>query len=355
MAEQLKPTHGVMEGGGSYNRHARIPAAAGRLTLPILDEAVRSLALASDDRPVVIADYGSSQGTNSLIPIRAAVKVLRARAGADRPILVVHVDQVANDFNTLFAVLHSDPDCYSIDDANVFSAAIGRSFYERVLPRRYVHLGWSSYAAVWLSRIPSTIPGHFMVLASDGEVRAQFDRQAAEDWKLFLRARAEELAPGGRLVVVLPGLNDDGKSGFEILFAIANEVLAEMTAQGVITGEERARMVLGAYPRLRSQLLAPFADDGSCCGLTVARYDLSPLLDTAWNEYEVDGNQEMLVTRHARFFRSVFAPSLAAALAEPERRERFADELEQRLARRLGERPTPIESFAQTIVLAKEN
>lgn len=122
MAEQLKPTHGVMEGGGSYNRHARIPAAAGRLTLPILDEAVRSLALASDDRPVVIADYGSSQGTNSLIPIRAAVKVLRARAGADRPILVVHVDQVANDFNTLFAVLHSDPDCYSIDDANVFSA-----------------------------------------------------------------------------------------------------------------------------------------------------------------------------------------------------------------------------------------
>ena len=227
MAEQLKPTHGVMEGGGSYNRHARIPAAAGRLTLPILDEAVRSLALASDDRPVVIADYGSSQGTNSLIPIRAAVKVLRARAGADRPILVVHVDQVANDFNTLFAVLHSDPDCYSIDDANVFSAAIGRSFYELVLPRRYVHLGWSSYAAVWLSRIPSTIPGHFMVLASDGEVRAQFDRQAAEDWKLFLRARAEELAPGGRLVVVLPGLNDDGKSGFEILFAIANEVLAE--------------------------------------------------------------------------------------------------------------------------------
>ena len=62
---------------------------------------------------------------------------------------VVHVDQAANDFNTLFDVLDHDPERYSVDDPNIFPSAVGRSFYERVLPSEYVHLGWSSYAAVW--------------------------------------------------------------------------------------------------------------------------------------------------------------------------------------------------------------
>ena len=47
------------------------------------------------------------------------------------------------------------------DDPNVFPCVIGRSFYESVLPQQSVSLGWSSYAAMWLSHIPSTIPGHF--------------------------------------------------------------------------------------------------------------------------------------------------------------------------------------------------
>jgi hypothetical protein len=53
----------------------------------------------------------------------------------------------------------SHPDRYILDDPNVFPSAIGRSFYESVLPPSSVHLGWSSYAAVWLSRVPTLIPG----------------------------------------------------------------------------------------------------------------------------------------------------------------------------------------------------
>jgi hypothetical protein len=49
--------------------------------------------------------------------------------------LVVHVDQAANDFNTLFGVLHSDPERYSLDDPDVFPSAIGRSFYNSVFPK----------------------------------------------------------------------------------------------------------------------------------------------------------------------------------------------------------------------------
>ena len=180
-----------MEGGGSYNLHARIPAGGGSLALPLLEEAVRKVTIEHGDQPVVIADYGSSQGKNSLAPMAAAIKVLRARLGPDRPIVVVHIDQAANDFNTLFNVLHSDPKRYSVDDPNIFPSAIGRSFYESVFPREHVHLGWSSYAAVWLRRIPMRVPGHFVALASTGDVREAFERQAADDWKFFLLLRGE--------------------------------------------------------------------------------------------------------------------------------------------------------------------
>jgi SAM dependent carboxyl methyltransferase len=353
MANQATAIHGVMEGGGSYNRHARIPAGGGILALPFLEQAARNVALDTGGQPVVIADYGCSQGKNSLTPMRTAIKALRKRLGPERPISVVHVDQAANDFNTLFDVLHRDPERYCIEDPAIFSSAIGRSFYEAVFPREHVHLGWSSYAAVWLSRIPMLIPGHFVVLASTGDVRAAFQRQAANDWKLFLSLRASELQPGGRLVVVLPGLNDGGSAGLEPLFGHASDALADMVAAGAISAEDRARMVLGAYPRRRSELLAPFAVDAQFRGLTVEHCELSVLPDAAWEDYERDANKEVLAARHARFFRSVFAPSLAATIADEGQRNVFPDRLEEKLKRRLADHPVPFHTFVQTIVLAK--
>ena len=353
MAHQATATHGVMEGGGSYNRHAEVLAGGANLALPFLEEAVQKVTLDDSDEPIIIGDYGSSQGKNSLAPMRAAIKALRARLGPDRPILVIHIDQAANDFNTLFEVLHSDPQRYSVDDPNVFPSAIGRSFYESVFPKDYVHLGWSSYAAVWLSRIPTLIPGHFVAIASTGDAREMFERQGAEDWKSFLSPRAIELRPGARLVVVLPGLGDDGSSGFEPLFRHANEALAEMVTEGAIAEDDRSRMVIGTYPRRRSQLLAPFSTDNQFRSLTVEHCELSVLPDVAWADYERDGDKQLLVNRHAGFFRAIFAPSLASGIADEQKRKVFADRMEEKLKQPLAEQPMPFHSFVQTMVLAK--
>src|SRR5215472_4168562 len=132
-SDGLRPPVSVMEGKGFYNRNAAIPAAGGALALPLLEQAARLINLDTGDRPIVIADYGSSEGRNSLAPMRAAIAVLRARAGRQRPIFVYHTDLPANDFSTLFNVLESDPDSYVRGAPNVFPSAIGRSFYQRVL------------------------------------------------------------------------------------------------------------------------------------------------------------------------------------------------------------------------------
>jgi SAM dependent carboxyl methyltransferase len=354
MAIPTISTHGVMEGGGSYNLHARIPAGGAILALPYLEDAARSLTVRPGTDPLVIADYGSSQGKNSLAPMRAAIRCLRSRVGNERAVMVVHVDQHANDFNTLFDVLHSDSGRYSVDDPNVFPFAIGRSFYENVFPREQVDLGWCSYAAVWLRHIPALIPGHFISIACTGELRAAFDFQAADDWRLFLSLRARELRAAGRLVVVLPGLSDEGVTGFEPLFNCANEILGEMVDEGVVGADERKRMVLGAYPRRRAQLLEPFARESQFQTLTVECCELFELPDTAWTDYQLDHNVESLGSRHAAFFRAIFVPSLAASISDAGRRLAFADRLEQKLKTRLCERPAPFHSFVQTMVLAKQ-
>ena len=56
MSAATIPTHGVMEGGGSYNLHARIPAGGGNLALPYLEDAARSLAVRPGTDPLVLAD-----------------------------------------------------------------------------------------------------------------------------------------------------------------------------------------------------------------------------------------------------------------------------------------------------------
>lgn len=357
MSDEYIASHGVMEGQGSYNRHAKIQGSGISLALPFLGKAARRIALYTSDQPIVIADYGSSQGKNSLAPMRLAIESLRSALGAGRPIFVFHIDQPSNDFNTLFAVLDSDSDAYTRSDPQVFSCAIGKSFYERVFPCNYVHLAWSSYAVVWLSSIPTTIPGHFFIPCSTGTARAEFDRQAAKDWEAFLSLRASELRPGARLVVVLPGIDEDRAPGFVALMDHANEVLAEMVDEGAISVSERSRMVLGSYPRLKSDLLAPFKGGGMFEKLSMETFQMFANPDPAWDDYERDGDVEALASKHASFFRSTFVPSLATALEtarDAEGRRAFADRLEYGLKRHLARHPKAYDALVQIMILAKQ-
>jgi hypothetical protein len=349
--------HGVTEARGSYNKHAASQAAGGALALPLLRKAAQAVALNADDRAIIIADYGSSQGKNSLAPMRAAIAVLRRRLLPRRSICVVHVDVAENDFSTLFDVVDNAADGYASSDPDVFPSAVGRSFYRSVLPQGHVHLGWSSYAAVWLSRAPTIIPGHFWILSCAGATRAAFERQAARDWEAFLALRARELRAGGRLVVTLPAARDDGASPVNDRMDLANTVLAEMVADHAITADERARMILLAYPRRESELLAPFARAKRFEGLVLEQFETTPVSEPDWDEYERDRDCDKLAAKQTGFFRATFMPSLASALA-PERsaedHQRFIDRMADGLKQKLIEEPKPLGLRAQVIVLAKE-
>src|SRR6202020_3344878 len=155
----------------------------------------------------------------------------------------------ANDFSEMFTLLESDPESYLQGEPQVVPYAIARSFYRSLFPPGYVDLGWSSYAAVWLSQIPLQIPDHFFIPCSTGAIRAEFDRQAARDWEAFLTLRAAELRAGGRLVVALPALDHDGTIGFASMMNHENAELFELVAAGAITADGRRRITIDRGPR----------------------------------------------------------------------------------------------------------
>ena len=320
--------------------------------LPFLETAAQNVALETGTQPVVLADYGCSQGENSLLPMEVAIRNLRPRLQNGRAISVFHVNQPLNDFNCLMEVLGSQTKRYSHDEVNVFPYVIGKSFYEQVLPSESVHLGWSSYAAIWLSRVPSLIPDHIFAPCATGEVRAAFERQAVEDWENFLSMRAREMRHGARLVVVHPTTRPRGTYTFTEFMNVANAVLREMVDDGAIKAAERARMVLLSYPRRKDELLAPFERDGQFQSLVVEECEAQLLPNPAWLDYQQDGDAEALARTQAAFFRVVFTSSLAAALDDMKQRD-FADQLQERMVRLLTKDPMPANSAVQIIVLAK--
>ncbi len=350
LASVVSPS--VMAGNGAYNQDARLPANGIAKALPLWETAAQRAALDGGAEPVVLADYGCSEGGNSLLPMEIAIRSLRRRMPGDRPISIFHIDQPANDFNCLAGVLNSHPSRYSLSQPNIFTYMIGKSFYDQVLPASSVHLGWSSYAAIWLSRVPALIPDHIFAACAAGDARAAFERQGAEDWETFLSMRAREMRPGARLVVVLPTTPDSGRHTFAEFMNVANTALEEMVHDGVITAEERRYMVLLSYARRKEELLSPFTRDGQFHRLHVEACEIQPIADPVWLDYQRDGDQHALARGQARFFRAVFTPSLAAGL-DGNRQAGFGEELQERMMRRLMKDPTPAESAVQTIVLAK--
>jgi salicylate 1-O-methyltransferase len=253
-------------------------------------------------------------------------------------------------------VLHSHPDSYLRNERNVFPSVVGRSFYQRILPPNHVDVAWSSYAAIWLSRIPCRIADHFFALRSTSAVRAEFAHQAATDWEAFLSFRATELRPSGRLVVALPALAENKPPGFVTLLDQANVVLSDLVARKIVSKQERDQMGLAIYPRTERELLAPFSSDGLFHGLTVEDCATFPVPDTVWEEYVRDKDPEALAKKRAGFFRAIFAPSLAQAL-DPDRhaeeRLAFLAALEDSLRARMVNYPVPADNVVRIIVLAK--
>lgn len=344
---------------GSYSAATRLQAAGLQSGIALFESSAARVPLPDPPQPIVIADYGASSGHNSLLPVGAAIAELRKRTRPEHSVLVAHTDTPVNDFRALFRTLEEDPDSYLHRDRATFASAVGRSFYAQILPSNSVHLGWSSWAVQWLSRVPAVVEDHLQVAyCADASVRAAYAKQAAHDWHEFIAFRGRELCRGGRLVVTTMAIGDDGEFGYRPLLAAMMACLDELAADGLITADEIARMCIPTIGRREADFVAPFAPSGRLERLEIAQLDVFDAEDRFWSRYQTDHDAVAFGARWAGFARASAFPALstglAAGAADP-RLSEFFDRLEAGVGERLGAAPERMQIPLAHVVLEKHH
>jgi hypothetical protein len=337
MAADAPVANTAMEGGGYYNRNSNLQAAGIELGLPLLMEAARNVP-AGGNAPFVIADYGSSQGRNSMRPMRLAIETLRSRIGADRAIEVVHTDLPSNDFTSLFTTLHEDQTSYLAGQTRIFPSAIGRSYFQPILPAGRVQLGWNSWTMHWLSCNPVEVDDQPMAIGSaSAEARATTVRQQAQDWENFLAARAVEMADGGRLVTMAMGRTDE-IHGWDWVVGELWRAALSMADDKLISPADLKRFTLPVAGRRTSDLQAPFAN-GSFHGLVLEHAEVREAPDPLWDEYLATGDAQQLGKRWAGMIRAVSSPCAMLAFGARPDCTALVDELYRRMENGIAATP----------------
>jgi gibberellin A4 carboxyl methyltransferase len=147
------PVTSGMKGDGFYDRNSSPQMAAVAAVLPWLEDAVARMDLTGSSAPVVVVDYGCSEGRNSIAVMRRIIAALRART--PRPIQAVHSDLPTNNFNQLFVNL-ATADPAADARSQVYSMAVGGSMFEQLLSPGMVTIATTFNAIGYLDRHPNS-------------------------------------------------------------------------------------------------------------------------------------------------------------------------------------------------------
>ena len=318
----------VMEGHGYYNSHSELQARSAETGDAVLRRALNTVAMPPTGT-LIIADFGSSQGHNSMRQMGLALDLLTARAEKGRDIMVIHTDLPTSDFSSLFVLLESAADSYRRGRAHVFATAIGRSFYEQLLPARSLTFGWSAFAIHWMSGLPLAMRDQIWPRLASPEEDAALRAVSAADWRRFLTHRSAELMPGGALVLIIGAADETGATGLEPLMELADAVLRGLVSDGLLTQERYRAMTLPVRPRDRAEFLAPF-EDGAMPDLRLEELVIAATPNPAMQRWRQSGDAPAFGRDLTGFFNAAFGPSLFGDDENP--RDAFASRLSAAIA-----------------------
>ncbi|KAF8082414.1 hypothetical protein N665_0827s0017 [Sinapis alba] len=239
----------IMMGGDgpeSYSQQSSYQGALLEAAKEKMNEAISaslSLDLISDRFSV--ADFGCASGPNTFVAVQNIIDAVqdkyRKETGQNPTenieFQVLFNDSTTNDFNTLFQALPAG--------RRYYSAGVPGSFFGRVLPKHSFHIGVISYAFHFTSKTPKGITDRDSPLWNSDihctgfnkAVKKAYLDQYSADTKNLLDARAEELVPGGLMLLFGSGLRDGVKmsetpKGMVLDFIGAS--LNDLAQQGVI-------------------------------------------------------------------------------------------------------------------------
>lgn len=267
MSKQSAQAEDIAMRGGGYYSLATIGAK------DVIDGATHFVLNAIDEMPLdsgrfTLTDMGTADGGTSLNMIRAAIGAVRKKNPACE-VAIVYADQLRNDYNTLFQIVHGATDFKSYADEfeQVHMLASAAGFYRQIVPSGSLNLGFSATAMHWLSEKPGDISNHVHMVGAEGAELAAYAEQGRKDWETILLHRAAELAPGGRLVLLNFGRDEQGRylgnTGGINMFDTFNEIWQSLVDDGVIEHDEYVKMTIPQYYNTVEEFSAPLMDSSS--------------------------------------------------------------------------------------------
>ncbi|KAL6606839.1 hypothetical protein ACP70R_042492 [Stipagrostis hirtigluma subsp. patula] len=249
---------------------------------PVIEEAIAALlgSAASPPSSMVIADLGCSSGPNAVALVAMAVDAIRhcrsiQRNQSPSEVCVLLNDLPSNDFNNVANGLAAFKQKHHQASAlTVTTGMVPGSFYTRLFPSGSLHLVCASYSVHWLSKqapedlVKNGIPAY------DGDdnlrqarrpvVLAAYLRQFRSDFTMFLSLRAQELVPGGRMVLSLIGRRcDDLAARYIHTWERVAFALNDIASRGVIKRDTFDSFYIPVYGPSEKELREIIDGEGS--------------------------------------------------------------------------------------------
>lgn len=189
---------------------------------------------------------GCSAGPNTFFAVQNVLEAVEKKyqcEGRDHCRLpefqVFFNDHSSNDFNTLFTSLPPNK--------NYYVAGVPGSFHVRLFPEASLHIVISSYAIQWISRIPKELvdksspawnKGRTYYAHAGAETIKAYADQFAKDMDSFFHFRAQEVVPGGMVLLTIPG----GRWNYQILsntlYDLLESTIVDLAKKGIISEEK---------------------------------------------------------------------------------------------------------------------
>jgi hypothetical protein len=312
-----------------------------------VEGAIAELPLPAAARPVTVLDVGSSEGRNAIRVMGIIVDRLRRRT--QQPLQPIFSDLASNNFNQLFANLEQARRA-GLFPADVYPAAVGGSFYAPLLPPGTVHLATSFNSIQWLDQLPPVpLPDGVVYrrpqpprpgLSVSPKVASAFRRQAEQDLVRFLQCRAQELVPGGKLLLASPGDTNQARVS-DGVGDVLNDACLDLVVVGQLKQEEYERLTMPVYFRTLEELLTPLEGQSSPVygAFAVERAAELEVPIPFIVAFERGGDVAAYARAYTGFLRAISEPVVQAALNQREGKAATVDCLYERVRARLFAEP----------------
>lgn len=340
----------AMKGAGYYSKATTGAKDVMDGAVHLIMEALDRMDPPNDGSIFTMSDMGCADGGTSIDMVRDVLTEVRRRCPS-RPIQMVYTDLPRNDFSQLFQIVHglTDIKSYFADIDNLYVYGCGTSFHQMMLPPESLHIGHSSTASHYISKVPCNITNHVHMVGAEGAERAAFEAQGAGDWETMLLNRTKELAPGGRLALFNFGIDEEGRylgnTGEVNMFDTFSSIFQELADDGTISQQEYLNTNFPQCYRTTEQFTAPLRDENNpvySAGLREEHVESRVVRCPYARDFESHGDAKKFAREYIPTLRSWSEPSFLSGLSTERPDEESAaimDEFYGRYEKRVAAAP----------------